>query len=173
MKDVRRHGQDVTLTLAMDCAVKSNHLERIAEELIPFKRMRVRINHECDGTWFAYSKRYTHKEITDFFIRFADVLRKRAPEVQTICCCGSVDPETGRLRHPDLAPMLEHAHIWSLDKYLSLHYAWPYNVCEKEELNQKYTAEGARGVYDTIIAVYDAFARASGEKKPLEICEFN
>src|SRR5262249_1681648 len=162
MKDVRRHGQDVTLTLAMDCAVKSDHLERIAEELAPFGRMRIRINHECDGTWFAYSKRYTHQESADFFIRFAKILRKRAPEVQTICCWGSVD-EKGNLRHPDLAPMLEHAHIWSLDKYLSLHFAWPFNVCEEEELGKTFTAAGVRAVYDDMVAVYDAFARASGE----------
>jgi hypothetical protein len=173
MKDIRRHGQDVTLTLAMDCAVKSDHLERIAEELAPFGRMRVRINHECDGTWFAYSKRYTHKEIADFFIRFAKILRRRAPLVQTICCWGSVDPETGELRHPDLVPMLEHADIWSVDKYLSLHFAWPFNICEKEELGKTFTAAGARAVYDDMVAVYDGFVRASGAKKPLEICEFN
>jgi len=173
MRDVRRHGQDVTLTLAMDCAVKSDHLERIADELLPFGRMRVRINHECDGNWFAYSKRYTHKQIADFFIRFAEILAKRAPAIQTICCWGSVDPKTGKLRSPDLIPMLEHAHIWSLDKYLSLHYAWPYNVCEKDELKKTYTWAGVAAVYDEVVATYEAFARASGARKPLELCEFN
>jgi hypothetical protein len=173
MKDVRKHGQDVTLTLAIDCAVESDHLQRIAEELAPFGRTRVRINHECDGNWFAYSKRYTHKQIADFFIRFAGVLRKRAPLVQTICCWGAVDPETGKLRHPDLAPMLEHADIWSVDKYLSLHYAWPYNVCEKDELGKSYMRDGVRAVYHDLSKVYDAFVRSSGKKKPLEISEFN
>ena len=57
MKDIRRHGQDVTLTLAIDCAVRSKELERVAEELAPFGRMRIRINHECDGNWFAFNKR--------------------------------------------------------------------------------------------------------------------
>jgi hypothetical protein len=163
----------VTLTLAMDCAVESSHLEQIAEELSPFGQLRVRINHECDGTWFAYSKRYTHKQLSDFFIRFAKILKKRAPQVKTICCWGSVDPETGKLRHPDLVPMLEHADIWSVDKYLSLHYAWPYNVCEPEELDKSYTRAGVRAVWDDLVSIYQAFVRASGQRKPLEICEFN
>jgi hypothetical protein len=173
MKDVRRHGQDVTLTLAIDCAVQPDHLERIADELAPFGRLRVRINHECDGNWFAYSKRYTHQQIADFFIRFTKILARRAPDVQTICCWGSIDPETGKLRHPDLAPMLEHAHIWALDKYLSLHWAWPYNVCEEDELKTRYTRAGVGAVYRDIEQVYDAFVRASGQRKPFEICEFN
>jgi hypothetical protein len=172
MKDVRRHGQDVTLTLAMDCAAKPDHLRRIAEELAPFGRLRVRINHECDGTWFAYSKRYSHKEISNFFILFTKILRQRAPEVQTICCWGSVD-EKGKLRHPDLAPMLEHAHIWSVDKYLALHYAWPFNVSEEDERGKTFTLDGVNKVYRELVEIYAAFTKVSGEKKPLEICEFN
>ena len=36
MRDIRRHGQDVTLTLTCDPAVSDAHLTAIAEDLKPF-----------------------------------------------------------------------------------------------------------------------------------------
>jgi len=44
MRDVRRHGQDVILTLTVDCAVSDEQLIRIAEDLRPFGRLMLRIN---------------------------------------------------------------------------------------------------------------------------------
>ena len=44
MRDIRRHGQDVALTLTIDCSVTDDHLEKIAKELATFGRMRLRIN---------------------------------------------------------------------------------------------------------------------------------
>jgi hypothetical protein len=35
MRDIRRHGQDVTLTLTVDCGVSDEHLVQIAKELNP------------------------------------------------------------------------------------------------------------------------------------------
>jgi hypothetical protein len=174
MRDIRRHGQDVTLTLAIDCAVRSSELERLAEELAPFARMRLRINHECDGDWFAFNKRYKHEVIAAFFIRFAKILKKRAPSLQTICCWGTLDPKTKKLKHFDaLAPMLEHADIWSIDKYLSLHYGWPFNICEKGDIYKSYMRYGVPRIWDEMHFIYESFSKYTGQKKPLEICEFN
>ena len=140
IRDIRRHGQDVTLTLTIDCAVNDKHLRTIARELAPFGHLRLRINHECDGSWFAHNKRYTHKQISDFFVRFHNIIKEEAPLIKTICCWGTVDWSTGQIRHFDgLSPMLKHADIWSLDRYASLHYGWPFNICEEGQLNKAYT----------------------------------
>jgi hypothetical protein len=136
--------------------------------------MRLRINHECDGDWFAFNKRYKHDVIAAFFIRFAKILQKRAPMLQTICCWGTQDPETKKLKHFDaLAPMLEHADIWSIDKYLSLHYGWPFNICEKGDIYKSYMRYGVPRIWDEMHFIYESFAKYTGQKKPLEICEFN
>jgi hypothetical protein len=174
MRDIRRHGQDVTLTLAIDCTVKTKELEKLAEELSGFGHLRLRINHECDGDWFAFNKRYTHAEIAAFFIRFTKILKARAPLVKTISCFGTLDPETKKLKHFEaLAPMLAYADIWSIDKYLSLHYGWPFNICDKGDVYKSYMRYGVRKIWDEMHFVYRAFTKHTGQKKPLEICEFN
>ncbi|HEY3593453.1 MAG TPA: hypothetical protein VGL13_06250, partial [Polyangiaceae bacterium] len=38
---------------------------------------------------------------------------------------------------------------------------------------EKYTFTGVNAVYDELFELYEAFAKSSGQKKPLEICEFN
>ena len=53
MRDVRRHGQDVTLTLTVDPTLTDDYLIAIAKDLRPFGRMLLRINHEATGDWFA------------------------------------------------------------------------------------------------------------------------
>lgn len=52
MRDIRRHGQDVILTLTVDPAVSDEHLIAIAKDLLPFGRIMIRINHEATGSWF-------------------------------------------------------------------------------------------------------------------------
>ena len=63
MRDVRRHGQDVSLTLTIDCKCDDEKLVNIAKELKYFGRMKLRINHECAGDWFTHNQRYSFKEI--------------------------------------------------------------------------------------------------------------
>jgi len=174
IRDVRRHGQDATLTLTMDCAVKDEEIAFISRELACFGRMRIRLNHECDGNWFSFNKRYSYKEVGEFFVRFSKVLKKNAPEIRLISCFGSISRETGRLNYEDdLGPMLPHADVWSMDRYLSLHYGWPNNICEEDQLNQKFTNTGTDGMWEEMEKVYAAFRRITGEKKPMELCELN
>lgn len=58
MRDIRRHGQDVALTLTIDCSLEDQYLRQIAQDLKPFGRMRLRINHECGGDWFTHNQRF-------------------------------------------------------------------------------------------------------------------
>ena len=90
MRDIRRHGQDVTLTLTIDCSLSDEYLRSIARDLRPFGRMRLRINHECDGDWFTHNQRYSYQEIGDFFVRFATILKEEAPNISTVFCAGAV-----------------------------------------------------------------------------------
>ena len=66
MRDVRRHGQDVCLTLTIDPNVSDEHLIAIAKDLRSFGRVMLRINHEATGNWFSFTKRTTYQGVADF-----------------------------------------------------------------------------------------------------------
>lgn len=130
MKDIRRHGQDVLLTLTIDCSLEDSYLREIAGQLAPFGRMRIRINHECQGTWFTHNKRFSRKEIADFFVRFHNIIKEEAPNVSTIFCAGFTD-EDGKVEgEDDFIEAYKKADVWSADCYPALHYGWPYDVAE-------------------------------------------
>ena len=56
MRDIRRHGQDVILTLTCDPKITDDQIIAIAKDLRPFGRMMLRMNHECTGNWFSFNK---------------------------------------------------------------------------------------------------------------------
>ena len=175
MRDIRRHGQEVTLTLTMDCKVPDDHIRVIARQLKPYGKIRLRLNHECDGFWFVYSQKYSHQEVADFLVRFSRVLKKEAPNVQLICCWGHViDFKTGRLNHEEeLSPILETSDVWSADQYLTLHYGWPSKSCEPEDVGKTYKIIGVQNVWRQLNGTHRRFVQLSGQDKGLEIGEFN
>ena len=95
MKDVRKHGQDVTLTMTVDCAVPDEYLIQIARELKPFGRLLLRINHEATGNWFTFSRRYTYQQVAGFYVRFHNIVKQEAPHIKTILCIGG-EAKTGQ-----------------------------------------------------------------------------
>ncbi|MDD2237785.1 MAG: hypothetical protein PHG65_11330 [Kiritimatiellae bacterium] len=132
--DVRAHGQDPQLTLTLHCDTPNEILERIAKSLVPYGRMRLRINHECNGNWFYFNRRWSFKEVSDFFIRFHHILHEHAPEVLTVACWNGPGeayeaPEKlekhGKVTPDQLGPMFQIADVISFDQYASLHYLWP------------------------------------------------
>jgi len=91
MCDIRRHGQDVSLTLTADCAISDEQIKAIARDLRPFGNMRLRLNHECDGFWSAFNRRlFLRGGRPAFFVRFARIVRAEAPLVRMVSCWGSV-----------------------------------------------------------------------------------
>lgn len=171
MQDIRRHGQDVLLTLTLDCGLTDDELREVARKFRPYGRMMLRINHECCGDWFQHNKRYTYEEVGAFFVRFAGILHEEAPNVRTIFC-GGWGKEDGTVeREEAFRDCYGAADIWSCDCYLALHYGWPYGTAE----------EGGTGwKVDTVqqnIELYErTFKRAcelAGEKKPMTTAEFN
>ena len=174
MRDVRRHGQDVILTLAMDCGVSDAQLERIADDLAPFGRLMLRINHEAMGQWFAFNKRYTYQQVGDFFVRFHRILKARAPHIRTVLCVGDghVQP-TGRLKYEDeFAEAIRVADMWSADTYLSLHWGWPFDIAEPGGNSHKRVTNEA--ILEGLNFEYERFmARGEGKTRDFVLSEFN
>ncbi|MDP4091912.1 MAG: hypothetical protein Q8920_00960 [Bacillota bacterium] len=174
MQDVRRHGQDVTLTLTIDCAVSDEHLIQIARELKPYGRMHLRINHEANGTWFSFNKRYSYQQVADFFVRFHNIIKKEAPNIQTIICIGDrSDKEPGKMDYEEeFKEAVKAADIWSGDYYLALNWGWPYTIAERKGKTHK--REIVDDIYEANKFSLGRFCFLNGGKvKPLVISEFN
>ena len=86
MRDVRRHGQDVLLTLTMDPLLEDEHIIAVARDLRKFGRVMLRINHEATGNWFSFNKRASYEEVAAFFVRCCDIIHKEAKNVKVILC---------------------------------------------------------------------------------------
>lgn len=174
MKDIRRHGQDVTLTLTMDCAVPDGHLVQIARELKPYGRMHLRINHEATGNWFAFNKRYSYQEVADFFVRFHNILKKEAPNIWTILCIGGGPGESpeGMPYEKEFSDAVRAADIWSGDYYLALNWGWPYTVAERNGKTHK--RMDVESVFEANCFSFERFKKMNGGiPKPLVISELN
>ncbi|MBQ8928508.1 MAG: hypothetical protein IJ055_09600 [Oscillospiraceae bacterium] len=174
MREIRAHGQDVTLTLTIDPHVSDAHLAAIGEDLKTFGRVFLRINHEATGNWFSFNKRCSYQEVADFFVRASRIIKEHAPNVQTIICIGGVeDPKTGRIeREDEFAQTLPAADVWSVDKYMALHWGWPYDVAEPG--GNTFSRSAVREVYDMTKRSFERFKELSGgTEKPMVMSEFN
>lgn len=174
MRDVRRHGQDVTLTLTIDPNVSDEHLIAIAKDLRPFGRLLLRINHEATGNWFSFTKRATYQQIADFYIHFHNILKEYAPNVSTILCAGGVEnPEKNEIEmEKEFKEAVIATDIWSIDKYISLHWGWPYDVAERGGKSHKrdYPDE----VFEMAKRSYKRFKELNGGvDKPMVLSELN
>lgn len=173
MKDVRRHGQDVILTLTCDPNISDEQIEAIAGDLKPYGRMMLRLNHECTGNWFSYTKRASYRQIADFFVRFNTILKRVAPQIQIILCAGAATD----VNNPVLEMEEEFMEagrvtdIWSIDNYIALNWAWPYEVAEKTNSNHKLT--DSKIIYEQLKATYHRYCELYGVKKPLVMSELN
>ena len=174
MQDIRRHGQDVTLTLVIDPNVSDEHLIAIAEDLKPYGRVLLRINHEATGDWFAFNRRAGYAEIAQFFAHASEVIRAHAPNVQTITCIGGIE-ELGAekmVKEEEFTCTVTAADIWSVDKYLALHWGWPYDIAEPGGINQGRSSY--HEVYEMTKASFRRFTELNGGiTKPMVMSEFN
>lgn len=168
MRDIRRHGQEVMLTITMDCDIDDGQLEEFAESLIPYGRMLVRINHECNGDWFTHNKRFSHEQICDFFVRASQTIKKAAPNVRTVFCAGLAEekPDGNGVYHVEcedvFAPAYKEADVWSADKYLALHYGWPFDVAEAG--GGSYTADDPDEIFERYRRTYERLSHLFGPK---------
>lgn len=171
MKDIRRHGQDVLLTLTIDCSLEDAYLRSIARQLKPFGRMRIRINHECAGDWFTHNRRFSYKEVGDFFVRFHNIIKEEAPNVSTIFCAGFLKDDGSEIEfEADFLEAYKAADIWSADCYLALHFGWPYDVAEKG--SGRYNHSSVDYYYNRFRNTARKLTQLCGEK-PMSTAEFN
>lgn len=174
MRDVRRHGQDVTITLTIDPNVSDEHLIAIAKDLRPFGRMMLRINHEATGNWFSFTKRASYQQIADFYVHFHKIIKKYAPNVSTILCIGGVEnPNKIEIEmEKEFKDAVVATDIWSVDKYISLHWGWPYDVAERGGNSHK--RDYPDSVFEMAKRSYNRFKELNGgTAKPMVMSELN
>ncbi|MBQ9490373.1 MAG: hypothetical protein IJU80_10625 [Lachnospiraceae bacterium] len=171
MKDIRRHGQDVLLTLTVDCSLDDEYLRGVAKQFAEFGRMRIRINHECQGNWFTHNKRFTFEEIGAFFVRFRKILKEEAPNVKAIFCAGFIKPD-GKIDQEDaFLEAYKAADVWSADSYPALHFGWPYDVAEVG--GGSYKADNVREIYEQFEATAKRLREITGKHTPMTTAESN
>jgi len=176
MRDIRRHGQDVTLTITIDPHVSDDHLIAIAKDLRPFGRLLLRINHEATGNWFSFNKRATYQEVADFYCRFNKIIHEYAPNVQTILCIGGIEDlnATEIVKEKEFAQAVRETDIWSVDKYMALHWGWPYDVALKDSNPRNYGRSKVADVYALTKMSYRRYTEINGGvTKPMVMSEFN
>lgn len=174
MRDVRRHGQEVVLTLTCDPHVSDEQIIAIAKDLRPFGRMMLRVNHEATGNWFSFNKRASYAEVADFYVRFHKLVKEYAPNVSTILCIGGIeDPNSEEIVYEkEFTEAVQVTDIWSVDKYMALNWGWPYEVAEKD--NSQHKREKVAEVYEMTKRSYKRFSElCGGAKKPMVMSEFN
>lgn len=172
MKEIRQHGMDVVLTLTIDPTLKEEDIILLAKDLRPYGRVLLRVNHECTGGWFCFTKRASYQQIADFFVMVCNVMHKYAPNVKMILCAGMYEKESGKLEMEDI--FLEAhkvADIWSGDNYLSLHWGWPADVATKETKN--YSTSDVDEIYDRCKATLHRLREITGQDKPMVLSELN
>ena len=173
MRDIRRHGQDVLLTLTIDCSLSDEYLREIARQFRTFGRMRIRINHECNGSWFTHNRRFSYEEVGKFFVRFNNIIKEEAPNVKTIFCAGFIkDDGSDEIdRQAEFLEAYKAADIWSADCYLALHYGWPFDICEEGGTSFSHGAVDA--YYNKFERTAKKLSEITGTAKPMTTAEFN
>lgn len=174
MRDVRKHGQDVLLTLTVDPHVTDEHLIAIAKDLKTFGRVQLRINHEATGNWFSFNKRCSYQEVADFYVRFHNIIKKEAPNVKTILCIGGIEDLNKEEieKEAEFTEAVKTTDIWSVDKYMSLHWGWPYDVAEKGGSTHK--RDTVEETYEMTKKSFERFKHLNnGVAKPMVMSEFN
>ena len=174
MQDIRRHGQDVVLTITIDPFLTEKDIILLAKDLIPYGRVFLRINHECTGSWFCYTRRASYQQIASFFVMCCNVMHKYAPNVKMILCAGMWDKNTGKL---DMEDIFLEAHkaadIWSCDNYLSLHWGWPVDIAKKGKEKISFDSYNVDEVYTKYKNTYLRLKEITGQDKPIVISEIN
>ncbi len=174
MQDIRRHGQDVILTLTCDPHVSDEHIIAIAKDLRNYGRMMLRMNHEATGDWFSFNKRCSYQEVADFFVRFKKIMSEYAPNVKMILCIGGKE-ENGKVvieYEKEFTEAVRATDIWSVDNYIALNWGWPYEIAEKD--NKSHKLSSPESIYDLTKRTYLRYKEVcNGVQKPMVMSELN
>lgn len=173
MKDVRRHGQDVCLTLTMDPFLSEEQIAAVARDLIPYGRITVRINHEATGSWFSFNKRADYETVAAFFVKCCNIFHREAPNCRIVLCldgCKSLDEEK-MVMEDIFTEAARAADVVSVDRYMALHWGYPATVCEDNRFAQRTSVSE---IYTLGKRSRDRYRIMNqGVTKPMVLSEFN
>jgi hypothetical protein len=181
-QDIKRFGSDLHLTIAMDLSLTDQDIEEVARSLRPYGRIFLRINHECNGNWFRFNKYHSYKEVNDFFVRCHKIVKSNCSDIYTVFSLTGdffanekvVTDFFLRLAPDEMREALETADYWSLDRYASLHYGWPFEETVTPESKNTYFKGTVEDWWRLIEECYLSMIWHNGLKmKPLFINEFN
>ena len=133
----------------------------------PFTCMR-------DVNWFSFNKRASYEEVAAFFKHASEIIRKEAPNVKTIICLdGCKELEDEKMEMEDIfAEASRAADIVSVDRYMALHWGWPYDVAE--EGGTTFARHAVSKIYQLAKNSYERYTYVNnGVKKPMVLSEFN
>jgi hypothetical protein len=173
MEDVRRHGQDVLLTITIDPHVGDDHIKAIAKDLSVYGRVLARINHEATGNWFSFNKRASYEEVSLFYARVCKIFHKEAPNVKLILCLdGYKNLKDEKMEKEDeFIPAIKETDIYSVDRYLALHWGWPFDVAEPG--GNSFARYKVQNIYNLAKKSYYRYIELTGKKKPMVLSELN
>ncbi len=182
MEEIKTHGADIHLTLTIDITLSDNEIRDIVRVLAQYGRMYVRINHEVNGFWFRYNKMHTPKEVSDFFVRFHKMMQAESSQLFSVfnvsgdIFMGDKKVTKDKLYFEDdqFGESLRVADFWSIDKYTSLHYAWPFEEKIKEGTFDGYFVGSVDEWWRIIEETYlQMIWHNGGQAKKVFISEFN
>ena len=133
----------------------------------------MRINHEATGDWFSFTKRTTYQGVADFYIRFHKIIKEYAPNVSTILCAGCYDDRSGEIEmEKEFKEAFLTTDFWSIDKYISLHWGWPFDVAERGGNSHK--RDYPDDVFNTAKKTFNRLKEINGgTEKPMVLSELN
>lgn len=181
LQEIKTYGSDIHLTLTMDAHLGDDELEKIFLKLKGFGRIFLRINHEENGNWFEHNKNYSRKEVAEFFVRCHHIAKRISSEFYTIFSVTGdcFSPESGvnvdklDLEEEQLKAALSCADFWSIDKYISLNYGWPFYELKNQPDDRCFTMtemDWWKIIEETYLQMIQC---NDGIMKPLFINEFN
>lgn len=172
MKEIRKHGQDVVLTMTIDPFLTEEDLIPIAKDLLPYGRVLLRVNHECTGDWFCYTKRASYQQIADFYVLCCKVMHEHAPNVKMILCAGMYQNDTGKIEMEDIfMEAFKVTDYWSFDQYLALHWGWPVDIAKKG--GNSFACYDVDEVYERSRKTVERLRKLTGMNKPVLMSELN
>ncbi len=174
MRDVRRHGQDVCLTLTIDPFVSDEHLVAIAKDMAKFGRVTLRINHEATGNWFSFNKRASYEQVAAFFVHCCEIIHREAKNCQVVLCLdGCKDASEEKMVMEEIfTEAAKAADIVSVDRYMALHWGWPVDIAEPG--GTTFGRSKVKDIYEMAKKSYNRYiVMNDGVIKPMVMSELN
>ena len=181
-EEIKQHGADIHLTLTLDMSLNDDELRKVFRPLANFGKIYLRVNHEANGYWFRHNTQHTFAEVAHFFQRSHTIAKSVSSQIMTVFSVSAdvfvgdsinsvVRVDTSRLSVDELGTALGVADFWSIDKYVTLNWGWPYTTPAD---SGNYFAGTIDTWWRLVEETYILMGHMNnGQLKPLFINEFN